>query len=99
MNDDELMEPANPLDTLRKPSGRHAPPGLVFHIDVMVSLGPVMTHEHLRHLHLPITDAFDEPEATSSVLMAQCSQHVIPAAIHSRPHQPADARSTRRTPR
>ena len=40
-----------------------------------------------------------EPEVTSSALMVQCSQHVIPPAIHGQPRRPTGARSSPRAQR
>ena len=46
-----------------------------------MSLRPVMTNEHSpQRMHL-LAVVVVEPEATSSVLMVQCSRHAIPPAI------------------
>jgi hypothetical protein len=43
------MEPAHPLDTLGETSPREPTALIVFDMDVVKGLSPVMTDEHLRH--------------------------------------------------
>ena len=74
------MEPANTLDALRQPSGGQLPAGAVFDEHVVMRFGPIVADEHSAHRYLLIVVRF-EPEATSSLLMDQCSQHAIPPAI------------------
>src|SRR5215203_5305777 len=57
--------------------------------------GPVVTDEHPSH-HTSRSVVFFEPEATSSLLMVQCSKHVIPPVVQGRPHRLPGARSRRR---
>ena len=65
MGGDQLVEPADAFDPLGHPAGGEPLAGPVLDEHVMVTFGPVMTHEHLRHPH-PLVVPDVEPEATSS---------------------------------
>ena len=79
------MEAGHPLHPLGHTPLRQTAAVTVFHVEVVVGLGPVMAHEHLPHLHLLIAaDTTVEPEATSGSLMVQCSRHVIPPVVEVR---------------
>lgn len=77
---DHVVEPRDAGDTLAQPATGQPFPVHVFHIDVVVGLGPV--HSHKDHLLLlSIGDEHTEPEDPTSSLMDQCSRHDIPPAV------------------
>jgi hypothetical protein len=78
---DELVEPGHPFNAFREPGPFKPLPLVIFDMDVVMGLRPVVPDEHLPHSHLLIAFESLEPEGTSSSPMLQCSRHVIPPAI------------------
>ena len=82
------MQPGNPVQTLGQPPGCQHPAGVIDDLDIVMVLGPVISHEQHRASRID-SDTVSSVEETASDLMAKCSPqhtgHVIPAAI-SPPH-------------
>ncbi|HYF45453.1 MAG TPA: hypothetical protein VD926_04535 [Acidimicrobiales bacterium] len=79
MGRDQRMKPGHPIDAFREPGPLEAGSLVVFDEHIVMGLSPVMTYEHPAH-HNPLVVG-SRAEATSSSLMVQCSQHVIPPAV------------------
>ena len=64
------MQPGHPFDPVGQSRCGQPSTLAVLDMDVVVVLGPVVSYKHFHH-HLLIGSG--EPEATSSVLIVQCS--------------------------
>jgi hypothetical protein len=54
MAGEHLMEPADAIDSFWQSATRQPSAGVIFDEHVVMILGPIMTNEHLSHLHLPV---------------------------------------------
>ena len=98
---EQLVQPSQAGNALGQPRPGQPPPALVLNLDVVVALGPVITHEqHLRSLCLGSLRSAARRE-TASGLMVKCSPE-SPGAPHpisgQTPSRPVGARSEPRNP-
>jgi hypothetical protein len=78
------VEPVDSGDALLEAGGAQPPAGLVLDLDVVMVLGPVISHE--QHVHSPVVDSdyLRQQRGSPSNLMNQCSRQVAGTTSHQR---------------
>ncbi len=92
----QVVEPPNPFQAFREPPTRQPAPRFIHHMDIMVSLRPIVTYKDHR---LSLRRLFSSRRAPGGDLMDQCSTARHPMSATGNPHQPAGARSSSRNRR
>jgi hypothetical protein len=99
---DHRVQPSYPGRTLGQPGLGQRAPGRIHHLDIVVILRPVISHQQQRFSR-PRSAAFgsareNHQRPNEAVLTPPTRGHDIPSAIHP-PNRPAEARSGNRTQR